>query len=158
MSIPQHNFSKKQLLQKLYDLGNRSSNATVLYHQAAAEKFGLNATDMKVIPLVTDSGEITAGTLAASLGLTTGAITNVIDRLEKIGLVKRVADPKDRRKVFVKIGPDGYRKAFEIYRPMSESLQELSKTYTTEQLAIIVDFTERTTAIMEQETLKLRSK
>jgi DNA-binding MarR family transcriptional regulator len=148
--------SKKELLEQLYDLGHASSNATIQYHQAAAEVFGLNATDMKTIPLLTQRESISAGDLADILGLTTGAITSVIDRLEKIGLVERIVDPTDRRKVLVCIRPEGLAKIYGAYQPMGDAMQALHEQYDAQQLEIIIGFLEKSNAIMMREGLELR--
>src|SRR6266542_4773679 len=141
--------TKEELLTRLDHLAHRSSNATVRYHQAAAEKFGLNATDMKTLPLLLQARPVSAGDLARSLKLTTGAITSVVDRLESVGLVRRIADPRDRRRVLIETIPEALDEAFKVYQPMAEAIGILNAQYSEEQLALIVDYYERTTEIME---------
>src|SRR5271169_6652453 len=82
-------------------LGSRLSTATIMFHEAVADQMGVSATDAKCRSIVAQLGPMTAGRLALQLGLTTGAVTGVIDRLERAQLVRRVADPKDRRRVVV---------------------------------------------------------
>ncbi|MBM9578168.1 MarR family transcriptional regulator [Leptospira sp. 201903070] len=148
--------SREELLQRLAIVSHRTSNATVLYHQAAAEKFGLNATDMKTLPLL-EGGPIAAGKLAESLGLTTGAVTSVIDRLEKVGLVRRIADPNDRRKVVVELIPEAMQEAEKIYSPMGNSMMNLFQNYKDEELEFIIRFQEEAIKILIEEAIHLRN-
>ena len=82
-------------------LGRQFSDATILMHEAIARSVDLSGTDHKYLSILLQRGEMTAGELAQATGLTTGAITGVVDRLEKTGLVSRQFDPKDRRKVLL---------------------------------------------------------
>ncbi|MBM9498723.1 MarR family transcriptional regulator [Leptospira sp. 201903071] len=147
---------REELLQKLSLVSHHSSNATVLFHQAAAEKFGLNATDMKTLPLL-EEGPIVAGKLAESLGLTTGAVTSVIDRLERVGLVRRVADPNDRRKVVVELINEAIQEAGKIYSPMGNAMMSLFQNYSDEELELLIRFQEETAKILIQEATHLRN-
>ena len=80
------------------------SALTVMFHTKVAERMGLSATDEKCIDLAMRAeGPLTAGRLAELSGLSTGAVTGVIDRLERAGFVRRVRDPHDRRKVLVEV-------------------------------------------------------
>src|SRR5690606_6880522 len=74
------------------------------FHAAVAESVGLSLTDLRYLHLVTE-GPVTAGDLARRTGLTTGAVTRVIDRLQRAGFVRRAADPSDRRRVIVEPVP-----------------------------------------------------
>jgi len=72
-----------------------------LVGQAAADRIGINATDLNCLNILSFSGSLTAGGLARATGLTTASITGVIDRLEQAGYVRRERDAKDRRRVVV---------------------------------------------------------
>ena len=74
-----------------------------LMGQAAADRIGLNATDLNCLNILSFSGELTAGDLARETGLTTASITGVADRLEEAGYVRRERDPKDRRRVVIRL-------------------------------------------------------
>src|SRR5579859_4524571 len=97
--------TRRALMAKLWDLGRQMSTQTVFLHQALAQSVGLNATDTKCIDLILrgPDGTVTAGRLSELSGLTTGAITHILDRLERRGFVERVRDTEDRRKVFVRV-------------------------------------------------------
>ncbi|MDV6237192.1 MarR family transcriptional regulator [Leptospira ellisii] len=147
--------SRTELLGALFLAGYRSNDANVLFHEAVAEKFGLNATDMKTLPLL-EEGPMTAGSIAHALGLTTGGVTGVIDRLEKAGLVRRIADPSDRRKVVVESLPEGIRETSPIYAPMGHAMRELFQKYENEELEFLIRFQEESAAILIRESAALR--
>jgi DNA-binding MarR family transcriptional regulator len=80
--------------------------ATDLFDEAMSDFLGVNRTDGRCIDIIDRFGKVSAGQLAIESGLTTGAVTTVIDRLETAGYVQRVRDPVDRRKVWVEITGD----------------------------------------------------
>jgi DNA-binding MarR family transcriptional regulator len=86
------------------ELGRELSTTSIFFHQAIAGKLGLNVTDTRCFELMSrySQGPLTAGDLARATGLTTGAVTGILDRLEKAGLVERYRNAIDRRKVFVR--------------------------------------------------------
>ncbi|OXM65081.1 MarR family winged helix-turn-helix transcriptional regulator [Amycolatopsis vastitatis] len=113
------------------ELGRAGSTFTVLRHARIAERMGLSGTDHKTFDLVIQAGgPLTAGRIAELTGLSTGAVTGVIDRLEKVGLVRRVRDPEDRRKVLVEVVPgveDRFRPLFEsAFDALRETLAQFS--------------------------------
>lgn len=128
-----------------------------MFHQAAALRMGFNPTDVKCAGLLQETGAITAGELAALTGLTTGAVTGVIDRLEKAGLVRRLPDPQDRRKVIVApIENTAYRaEGMRFFGPLGEATAALLATYSDAELAIILDFVERGTELMKAQTARV---
>jgi DNA-binding MarR family transcriptional regulator len=147
-----------ELLAALNDGFRQMSAATILFHQAVADRLGMNITDHKCADILSRTGPITAGELARHTGLTTGAITGVIDRLEGGGFVRRVRDPHDRRRVIVE--PDVKRMEQVIaplFASMARSAAELCGRYSTEELAVIRDFTDRANQMALDETRKLRA-
>jgi DNA-binding MarR family transcriptional regulator len=108
---------------------------------AVAEYFGLNKTDMRVLDFATRGEKpITAGEIAAESRLSTGAVTAVIDRLEKAGWVRRRHDPDDRRRVLVEITEQAQARAAEVWGPMIERGRRRHRNYTVEQLEFLRDF------------------
>jgi DNA-binding MarR family transcriptional regulator len=94
----------EDVLARFGRLGRELSTMTVLFQARIAEQLGLSGTDLKCLELVMRAGEpLSAGRIAQLSGLSTGAVTGVIDRLERRGLVRRTADPTDRRKVLVEL-------------------------------------------------------
>jgi DNA-binding MarR family transcriptional regulator len=148
---------RAELLLALNDEFRQLSTATILFHQAIADRLGMNVTDHKCADVLSRTGPITAGELARITGLTTGAITGVIDRLEEAGFVRRGKDPADRRRVVVV--PDVERMENVIgplFASMARSATALCERYSTEQLAVIRDFTRRAREMADEETRKLR--
>ena len=138
---------------------SRQSTWTVIYHQAVALKMGLNPTDLKCRGVLNETGPITAGELANLIGVTTGAVTGIVDRLENAGLVQRDRDPNDRRRVVIVPleNPDAMRNMSQLFGSLNQASAALMAThYTNTQLELILDFIRRGTAVMKGETAKLR--
>jgi DNA-binding MarR family transcriptional regulator len=95
------NEANTQDIAAIRQLGRKFSDTTVIMHAAIAQNMGLSGADHKYLGILVQNSQMTAGDLAKQTGLTTGAITGVIDRLEKKQLVERVFDKNDRRKVFI---------------------------------------------------------
>lgn len=146
---------REELFAQLQILGEMSSTETALFHQAAAAKYGLGITDMKTLGVLMQEGPMTAGQIAKRLGLTTGAVTNLIDRLERQDLVKRVADPKDRRKVIVVVNMEKLASGQNIYLSMGAAFNKLHESYTTEQLEFLVRYHQASIELTKQEIAKL---
>ncbi len=156
-SVDSRNVSADAIIEVV---GNRLSTATVLFHSAVADRLGLNATDMKCYTILRQAGPLTAGDLAERTGLTTGAMTGVIDRLERAGLGRRVRDPHDRRCVIVELvrNPEREREIDQLYEPLAEAITRLVRGYSPAERATILDFITRATAVLESETARLRDK
>ncbi|EJL46009.1 transcriptional regulator [Brevibacillus agri] len=141
---------QQELLQEI----RTNSSRAVMFHQMISEKLGLNATDHKCLDFLYRSGPVTAGQLAELTGLTTGAVTNVIDRLEQAGYVVRAKDPKDRRKVVVKPtdhGPDNISPLFDSILHKTIALLD---RYTEQETRVILDFLKSCNAISLEEMNK----
>jgi hypothetical protein len=135
------------------EIGREVGARTILFHQAVANIAGVSVTDMKCLDYVDRGGDVTAGDLARLTGLTTGAITAAIDRLEKAGLARRERSETDRRKVFIRISQS---KATDRIGPIFDALgretSELVKRYSTRDLEVIKDFCDRCIEIMRRQT------
>src|ERR1700761_6898009 len=105
------------------------SGAGVLFSQAVGQRLGLNSTDLESLGCLMD-GPKTAGQLAEATGLTTGAITGVIDRLEEAGFARREPDENDRRKVMVRVTPAVMQKAGPLYDPMRKASAQVLSHYS----------------------------
>jgi DNA-binding MarR family transcriptional regulator len=143
------------------DLGRELGARTVLFHQAVADRLGIGLTDQKCLDFVFRAGRdqpVTAGQLAELTGLTTGAITGVIDRLEKAGLIRREKHPHDRRQVVVRVIDDRARELAEIFGPFGRAWQELYARYSAEQRETIRDVLGRAGTLLAGETERLRGR
>src|SRR3712207_6714532 len=131
-------------------LGFQLSNATVLFHAAIADRMGLSVTDLKSYSILRQTGPITAGELAERVGLTTGAITGVIDRLERAGLVQRARDPHDRRRIVLELlsNPEHEQLLNQLYAPLGRAIMELVMSYSEAERATIQDFIVRAVTVL----------
>jgi DNA-binding MarR family transcriptional regulator len=145
-----------ELLKDLVAAGRQSSTATIMFHQAIADRLGLNVTDHKCMDLLLMTGARTAGELAEMTGLTTGAITAVVDRLEKAGFVRREDDLHDRRRVIVQAVPKRCRDIERLFEPFAATFEELGGRYNDEELVVILDFMTRSRLALHQSTMELR--
>ncbi|MBA3823278.1 MAG: MarR family transcriptional regulator [Ktedonobacterales bacterium] len=143
------------LIDQLQLLGEAASTETALFHQAAAAKYGLGITDMKTLSIVLREGPQSAGQIAKRLSLTTGAVTSVIDRLERQGLVRREPDPHDRRKVIVMVNQQNLAHEDNIYQSMGAAFEHLLRQYSTAELAFLVRFYEASIDLTKHEMAKL---
>ncbi|MGO8694037.1 MAG: MarR family winged helix-turn-helix transcriptional regulator [Rectinemataceae bacterium] len=146
---------RKALLSRLQYLGEVASTETALFHQVAAAKYGLGITDMKTISILLHDGPLTAGQLSRRLNLTTGAITNVIDRLERRNIAKRTADAEDRRKVVVVVDLEALEGAGNVYASMGAAFEKLLEAYSTEKLEFLVRYHEASIELTKSEIAKL---
>jgi DNA-binding MarR family transcriptional regulator len=149
--------SRRDLLNRLWDLGRTVSTQTVFLHQAIAQSVGLNATDTKCIDLILrgPNGIVTAGWLSDATGLTTGAITHILDRLEQRGFIERVRDKKDRRKVFVRVRPESLGPLAPRYEAMGEAYMRLAEQYRDKELEVICDYLEKAAEVSQRELAKV---
>src|SRR5262245_23439677 len=115
------------------------SGQGVLYSQAVAERLGMNSTDLECLDHIL-RGPVTAGRLAEVTGLTTGAITGVIDRLERIGLARRERDADDRRKILVRALPAVGQRVLPLFEPMERTAMAVLSSYRDDELALLLDF------------------
>jgi DNA-binding MarR family transcriptional regulator len=127
-----------------------------LFGQTVAIRFGLSESDVEALEVLIDAGAATAGHLSELMGLTTGAVTRVIDRLERSGYVRRVPDPADRRRVIVEVVPEKVA-AVEatMARVLDASAPEIGR-YSEAELKVINDFLTRMEAITRDEATALR--
>jgi DNA-binding MarR family transcriptional regulator len=114
--------------------------AVDLIDEAACLLMGLNRTDGRCLDIIDQHGRITAGDLAKASGLSTGAVTAVLDRLEWSGHIHRVRDDQDRRRIYVEVTPETLRRMHELYAPLAARSQERLAHYTAEELRLIRDF------------------
>ncbi|WP_125612263.1 MarR family winged helix-turn-helix transcriptional regulator [Specibacter cremeus] len=115
-------------------------DAVGLHGMAAAEAAGLQPTEWYALSLIALTGGITAGDLAVRAGLTTGATTRLIDRLEKAGHVRRTTDPADRRRVMVEATAPTFPDIEDVVAPARRRIAEVLNRYTPEQREVLFDY------------------
>ncbi|MCP3141814.1 MarR family winged helix-turn-helix transcriptional regulator [Pyxidicoccus xibeiensis] len=133
------------------------SDQDFLFSQAMADALGITQTDLKCLSILERTGATTAGKLAELTGLTSGAITGLIDRLEKGGWVRRVRDPKDRRHVIIESAREKEDAFDAVFQSSRDALKQLISSYSDEQLGVIRDFLHRSAAMMREDMASMRS-
>ncbi|WP_020600860.1 MarR family winged helix-turn-helix transcriptional regulator [Spirosoma panaciterrae] len=124
---------------------------SIQMHEAVARKAGLSGTDHKYLGFLIEKGQMTAGELATLTGLTTGAVTGLIDRFEKKGLVKRQFAADDRRKVFIVPNTETIMALLEpLYREFRSQSQQLLASFSEEERAIIDTYFTKAIALMNE--------
>ena len=131
---------KRQVFEELLGEIQRSQLATDRYDQAVADAAGLNRTDMRCLDVLGREGPVTAGRLAEATGLTSGAMTTALDRLERAGFARRTRDSADRRRVLVEMTPEARRQAGRFYAPHIAHSERLFQRYDEQQLALLLEF------------------
>jgi DNA-binding MarR family transcriptional regulator len=148
---------KKDLIDQLISEFRTAGNQDSAFDNLAAERLGVNRTDLHAINTIENSGALTAGELAAATGLTTGAVTGVIDRLERAGYARRVPDPADRRRVKVEVTPKFYARADKIWGPMAADwASRLGRRFTAEELERVIEFLRSTNELSRKHLERLR--
>jgi DNA-binding MarR family transcriptional regulator len=132
------------------------------FDQAVADAVGLNRTDLRCVDVLVLEGPVSAGRLAAVTGLTTGAMTTALDRLERAGLVRRERDTVDRRRVLVYATPQAALTMKQMHEGHIAHYQRLFHRYTQPQMELVLEFMqgvremgERQAALLEQRTREL---
>jgi DNA-binding MarR family transcriptional regulator len=148
---------KRDLIDELVSQFRISGNLDNAFDNLAAERLGLNRSDLHCLNIIENSGGLTAGELAGEAGLTTGAVTGVIDRLERAGYARRISDPADRRRVKVEVTPKFYSRADKIWGPMAADWESrLSRRFTAEELELVTEFLRATNELSRRHLERLR--
>ena len=131
----------KEVFDLMWEI-RKFTRSSLMLQQAIAQEAGLNATDAECLDYLMEMGPSTAGALVKATGLTTGAVTNLIDRLERSGFVKRTADPKDRRKVIVSLLPERKAGISARYAKLAAAVRQQLSAYTKKELLFLIRHTQ----------------
>ena len=149
--------SKMQLVKDIVGrLMRLHSTAGVLLHHAVAERLGLGPTDHKCLDLLRERGGMTGAELAEITGLTSGAITGVVVRLEREGYLRRKADPHDGRKQLLQPVTARFSEIHDVFGPLHADLTDLLDTFDAHQLSAIADFLLRSAQLTQRHARVLR--
>jgi DNA-binding MarR family transcriptional regulator len=149
---------REEIIQAINEKFREMSTETIMFHQAVADILGLHVTDHKCLDFIYRFGAMPAGMLAELTGLTTGAVTGIIDRLEEAGYVRRTNDPKDRRRTIVE--PTRNKKLEKkievLFIPLRDRMHKLLSSYSDSELAFLLDATTEMLEQTREESIKLR--
>lgn len=154
--------SKKQsdsTIQQFRTASRQYSDASIFMHEAIARKAGLTGSDHKYLGLILQHKELTAGDLSKLTGLTTGAVTGLIDRLEKKKLLKRQFTKDDRRKVIIVPNEENSMKLLQpLFLELQQKTSDLIATFSLTEIKTIERYFTEATAIMKHTTNNISNK
>jgi DNA-binding MarR family transcriptional regulator len=149
--------SRAELLKTLEETLRKVGAQSVLLSDSVAKIVGANSTDLECLDLLGLGGPTTAGRLATHTGLTTGATTAVIDRLERAGFARRVRNAQDRRCVLVEAMPERLEEIARLYQPLAVAVARLNEEYGDRQLAVVVDYLSRAVTLAAEHVVWLQT-
>ena len=149
---------RRELLEQLGHEVRANQRATAIVDDATDALLGVNRTDGRCLDLLEQRGQMSAGELARESGLTTGAITAVIDRLERAGYAKRVADPGDRRRVLIEPTAKAREMSRELFEPLIEMVEPYMARYSNADLQMLIDFQREGRELQERHAELLRER
>jgi DNA-binding MarR family transcriptional regulator len=144
------------MLSDLARSAQRAATDGILFHQAVADRLGLHVSDLRCLNILVEVGSVPAGEIGERTGLTTGAVTRMVDRLERAGYVRREPDPADRRRVIVSPVPERMAKIAPMYSGMAQAWAATMTGYDDEQLKIVLTLFDRLHEITQVELARLR--
>ncbi len=153
MSKPRKPSETAERLHRAIRVTSAQSN---LFSSAVAARLGITVNDLECLDIIHLHGPLTAGALAERTGLTTGAITGIVDRLAAVGFVRREPDPDDRRRVIVRTQPKAGEKVQPLYNSLARRMDEVVERYREEDLAVLIDYYEMAAEVLRDETRRLR--
>jgi DNA-binding MarR family transcriptional regulator len=149
--------ARAALIEQVEHAMRRSSGQGVIFGQTVAGHAGISSSDLECLDFLILEGRVTAGRLAEVTGLTTGAITGVVDRLEKAGFVRRERDETDRRKVFIAIVPASIARIGVFYEPLQRAMLKNWETYSDAELRLLLRFATQGYETMRAATAELKA-
>jgi DNA-binding MarR family transcriptional regulator len=149
---------RAELSAALLVAGRSLGNSSSMLLNACAERLGLHSTDWGCVLLLNEAlpTPLTAGQLAELTGLTTGAVTGVLDRLENAGYVRRERDPADRRRVIVQLVPEEMARIQPMFDGMIADMVAMHRDYSDDELAVIVEMLTRSSEILRTHARRIR--
>jgi DNA-binding MarR family transcriptional regulator len=149
---------KAQIIYAINEKFAEMSRETIMFHQEVADTIGLHITDHQCLHFIHQHGAMPAGRLAELTGLTTGAVTGIIDRLERAGYVRRKNDPEDRRRTIVEpiLNKKLERKLEMIFVPLHEKMYDLLSSYHDSELIFLLEALTKTIELTHKESKKLQ--
>lgn len=147
---------RRRSTQELLALIRKEIRAATLFAQAVAKSSGMHPTDIRCLDFLSERGYATAGELSAIAGITTGAMTAVIDRMERAGLVQRTTDAHDRRKVIIRFLPGHSNRIQATHDLFANGIPRLLSEYNEDEIRTITDWNMKITALLQKETCAIQ--
>jgi DNA-binding MarR family transcriptional regulator len=150
--------SREDVLSEVAEELRLSGVTNDIADQVVADFLGLNRTDTRCLDIIERLDGVSAGRLASEAGLSTGAVTTVLDRLERAGYARRVQDPGDRRRVLVELTPAARRELEELYAPLTDATMRQLEGYTTDEVSLVRDFMRDNRRLNEAHAERVRAR
>lgn len=148
--------TKADLVEKVILGARQYGISNVLFRNLIGEQLGVNVTDMECLGLLFHKGLATPSELARHTGLSSGATTAMLDRLERGGLIERRPNPDDRRGTLIVLDQAGAEKVGAWFSSARQAQSRLVSSYSTEELEVLSDFFERASKMWDEERQKLK--
>lgn len=150
---------ENEITRQIRKLSQLYAYTSITMHEAVARKAGLSGTDHKYLGFLMEKGQMTAGELATLTGLTTGAVTGLIDRFEKKKLVKRQFAANDRRKVIIVPNTDNIMALLvPLYKDFRKKSQKLLASFSNKEVKVLEKYFSKAIEIMNETTVHLNKK
>ena len=151
--------SRRDELVKAVNMGAREYGiSTVLFRHAVGEIMGVNETVMECLALIFFNGLATPSELARYTGLTSGATTAMLDRLEKARLIERRPNPQDRRGTLIVLTNERTKELSSIFASGRQAIDSLTSSYSETELETMADYLRRLVIVWEEEREKLQQR
>jgi DNA-binding MarR family transcriptional regulator len=157
-SKPAGGASREKLFREVGDAFRVNGQGQDAMDAAAAAFLGIHRTDLALLDILQTGGRMSAGELAKRGALSPAAVTAALDRLERVGYVRRVRDEQDRRRVLVEVTEKMLADAQEIYGPLAARAEELLGPYSDEQLRAMIEVLRRGTEMQLERAAALRER
>ena len=148
--------NKNTIIENILSLGREESRYAALFRNHVAHMLDIYSTDLECLDYLQSHGPVPVGELSAMRGLSSGAMTSVVDRLEKSGLVRRDHDKVDRRKVIIYPIPDAVNSCLDYYQPYTNNIKKILLKFSESDLEAITSYYKNLIAIDKAEIEKVK--
>lgn len=151
------NLSRRNLIEAVSQANQQVGNRTVIFTHVIAAHIGLSATEFECFDFLRQHGPVPTGRLCELTGLTSGAVTGLVDRLERAGFLRRLFDPRDRRKTLIQAEQDQAITAQiqALYQPASQEFQRIVEHYNNAELQVIIRYLHESLAMIDRVTASM---
>ncbi len=151
------NYSKQELITEVGRRIQAFQDATDEMDEAAGDRLGVNRTDLRCLSVVSQAGAMTPSALADATGLTRGAMTTALDRLERAGYLRRVRDQKDRRSLRVEPVKEAMKGVLELYGPIAAEGARMLQKFTAAELSAVLKILDESTKMQRDHAKRIRA-
>jgi DNA-binding MarR family transcriptional regulator len=152
------NTGRQAQIAEIMGKSRRLSTLSTLFAMSTADHLGMNLSDMLCLGILSGAGPMTAGQLATMIGLSTGSVTGLVDRLERLDLVRRERDIEDRRRIVLHLNTGRAEEIGQAFVPMLKSGWQHLEQFTDDELDVIFRYIDGAIGIMQGATREMRTR